>query len=216
MSTAPPNLPKKAKCIAPIPVPTHGSGGVFAVAVTTDIAGPALLCLEKVLDLPNYGTWNTFVPRASVISTPTTPTPTDNEAPLPPDVQALTSRPGYATRGSQIRFDAVMTPGGSSRAVDLEVSFLETLSTADGSTGYRVVWKTAGSMPHFLLRSERVQEFVESVTEDEKTVTSYTTWETFGGALGYVLPRTQIESGFDRWTEGLKRVVEEEVGGRGE
>ncbi|KAI1293942.1 hypothetical protein F5Y03DRAFT_326865 [Xylaria venustula] len=208
MSTAPPNLPPKAKCIAPIPVPTHGSGGVFAVAVTTDIAGPALLCLEKVLDFPNYGTWNTFVPRASV----TTPASTSPDEALPPEVQALTSRPGYATRGALIRFDAVMTPGGSSRAVDLEVSFLETFSTADGETGYRVVWKTAGSMPHFLLHSERVQEFVERVTGDGKTVTSYTTWETFGGALGYVLPRTQIESGFDRWTEGLKKVVEEEGG----
>ncbi|KAI0903473.1 hypothetical protein F4823DRAFT_275193 [Ustulina deusta] len=211
MSTAPSDLPKdKAKCIPPIPVPTHGAGGVFAVACTTEIAGPALTCLAKVLDLPGYGTWNTFVPRASVTAPPSQP-----DAALAPEVQALASRPGYASRGARIRFDAVMSPGGGSRAVELDVSFLEAFDAAGegAAKGYRVVWKAAG-LPHFLLHSERVQEFVEIAAAEEEedggVRTRYATWETFGGWLAYVLPRAQIESGFARWMDGLKKAVEDE------
>ncbi|KAI1274070.1 hypothetical protein F5Y07DRAFT_390797 [Xylaria sp. FL0933] len=211
MSIAPPDLPREAKCIPPVPVPTHGPGGVFTVACTTDIAGPAIKVLERVLDLPHYGSWNTFVPRASVISTTSGGNEIAKDEALAPEVRELVARPGFAARGAKIRFDVVMSPGGSSsRAVELEVTVLETF-TEDGEggrKGYRVAWKATG-MPHFLLHSERVQEFVESVAEDGSVVTRYTTWETFGGVLGYVLPRTQIEGGFDRWAAGLKKVVEE-------
>ncbi|TRX88041.1 hypothetical protein FHL15_011043 [Xylaria flabelliformis] len=215
MSIAPSDLPKdEAKSVAPIPVPTHGAGGNFAVACSTTIAGPALSCLEKVLDLSSYGTWNTFVPSASL----TTPGTTD-ELPVTSELRDIASRPGYVAPGAKVRFNAVMmTPGGgggggassssSTRAVDLEVTFLETFITGDGKMGYRVAWKALG-IPHFLLHSERVQEFIEDVAKDGKPVTRYACWETFGGVLGYVLPKAQIESGFQRWMDGLKKVVEE-------
>ncbi|KAI1748060.1 hypothetical protein F4782DRAFT_534777 [Xylaria castorea] len=212
MSTAPSDLPKdEAKCVAPIPVPTHGAGGVFAVACSTMIAGPALSCLEKVMDLSSYGAWNTFVPSASL----TTPGNNDSLPVAPEELRDLASRPGYVSPGAKVRFDAVMVPGGASRAVDLEVTFLEAFDIDDDEVdggkkkkGYRVVWKALG-VPHFLLHSERVQEFVEDVAPDGTVVTRYMCWETFGGVLGYVLPRAQIESGFQRWMDGLKKVVEE-------
>ncbi|KAI0456849.1 hypothetical protein F5B21DRAFT_113077 [Xylaria acuta] len=226
MSTAPPDLPRdEAKCVAPIPVPTYGAGGVFAVACSTTIAGPALSCLEKVLDLSSYGAWNTFVPRASVIAAPggggdddddgNNSNNSKNDLPVvAPELRDLASRPGYVAPGAKIRFDAVMTPGGaSSRAVHLEVTSLEAFFDDDDDgkkrKGYRVVWKAIG-FPRFLLHSERVQEFVEGVAADGTAVeTRYACWETFGGLLGYVLPRARIESGFQRWMDGLKKVVEE-------
>ncbi|KAI0182892.1 hypothetical protein EV127DRAFT_448490 [Xylaria flabelliformis] len=203
MSIAPSDLPKdEAKVVAPIPVPTYGPGGNFTVACSTTIAGPALSCLEKVLDLSSYGTWNTFVPSASL----TTPGTTD-ELPVTSELRDIASRPGYVAPGAKVRFNAVMIPGGASRAVDLEVTFLEKFDD-NGKVGYRVVWKALG-IPHFLLHSERVQEFVEDVAKDGRAVTRYACWETFGGVLGYVLPKAQIESGFQRWMDGLKKVVEE-------
>ncbi|KAI1737564.1 hypothetical protein F4680DRAFT_428093 [Xylaria scruposa] len=203
MSIAPSDLPKdEAKCVAPIPVPTYGAGGNFAVACSTTIAGPALSCLEKVMDLSSYGTWNTFVPSASL----TTPGNT-SDLPVTSELRDIASRPGHVAPGAKVRFDAVMTPGGASRAVDLEVTSLEGFDV-DGKMGYRVVWKALG-IPHFLLHSERVQEFVEDVGQDGRPVTKYACWETFGGVLGYVLPKAQIESGFQRWMDGLKKVVEE-------
>ncbi|KAI1181782.1 hypothetical protein F5B17DRAFT_240377 [Nemania serpens] len=215
MSIAPSDLPKdKAKCVPPIPVPTLGAtGGVFAVACSTRIAGPALASLEKVLDLPSYGSWNTFVPEASLVSVG--PTMTESESALPPELRAVVSRPGYVSPGAKIRFHAVMTPGGAARAVDLEVTALEAFNDDDGDgpaggkgKGYRVAWKAVG-MPSFLLRSERVQEFVEHTAPDGTVETRYACWETFGGWLAYVLPRGQLEDGFTRWMDGLKKVVGE-------
>ncbi|KAI1126741.1 hypothetical protein F5Y10DRAFT_244238 [Nemania abortiva] len=204
MSLAPSNLPKdEAKCVSPIAVPTHGPGGVFSVACSTLIAGPALSCLEKVLDLSSYGSWNTFIPTASL----TTPGPDQALDTLSSEVRALAERPGYIAPGAKVRFNAVLVPGGSSRAVDLDVTFLETFETAKGEKGYRVVWKALGT-PHFLLHSERVQEFVESTAGDGSVETRYACWETFGGLLGYVLPKAQLEGGFGRWMDGLKKVVE--------
>ncbi|KAI0521859.1 hypothetical protein F5B22DRAFT_506568 [Xylaria bambusicola] len=207
MSLAPADLPKEPKCVPPIPVPTYGAGGVFTVACAAELAAPALQCLEKVLDLPHYGSWNTFIPRAEVL----TSGPDDNaSAPLPPEVQALAARPGFVSPGARIRFDAVMS-GSWTRSVELDVSFLEAFDPADGGgKAYRVAWKGT-SFPTFLLRSERVQEFVEYVAEDGSVRTKYANWETFGGLLGYVLPREQIVAGFEKWTVGLKKAVEEEV-----
>lgn len=204
MSTAPPDLPKDvAKCVSPIPVPTHGERGLFTIACSTTISGSALSSLEKVLDVSSYGAWNGFVPSASI----TSPGPSDRLPASPDALRDLASRQGYVAPGAKVRFDAVMVPGGASRAVDLEVTFLDAFEDG-GNTGYRVVWKALGT-PHFLLHSERVQEFVEDVAKDGTVVTRYACWETFGGLLGYVLPKAQIESGFQRWMDGLKKIVEE-------
>ncbi|KAI1200786.1 hypothetical protein F5X97DRAFT_70932 [Nemania serpens] len=215
MSIAPSDLPKdKAECVPPIPVPTLGSGGVFAVACSTSIAGPALASLEKVLDLPSYGSWNAFVPKASLKAAgPETKTETETEdeteteteTALPPELRAVVSRPGHVSPGARIRFHPVMAPGG----VDLEVTVLEAFDGGGpAGRGYRVAWKAVG-MPSFLLRSERVQEFVEHAMPDGTVETRYACWETFGGWLAYVLPRGQLEDGFTRWMNGLKKVVEE-------
>ncbi|KAI1824606.1 hypothetical protein F4861DRAFT_505648 [Xylaria intraflava] len=207
MSTAPKDLPaNKAKCTAPAPVPTHGPGGVFTVARAAAIAAPALTCIEKVLDLPNYAAWNKFIPTATITA------PGRAEA-LTPALRTLASRPGHAAPGAKGRFEAVMAPGSAPRNVDLEVTLLEAFEDA-GRTGYRVAWKSVG-FPHFLLRSERVQEFVEDVSADGAVVTRYATWETFGGVLAYLVPRAALEDGFDRWTDGLKKIAEQAAAGPG-
>ncbi|KAI2630126.1 hypothetical protein GGS21DRAFT_217358 [Xylaria nigripes] len=203
MSLAPPDLPTRPKCIDPIPVPTHGAGGVFSVACTTTISAPAKAVLAKVLDLSSYEAWNTFVPSATLTSPSPAPAPDQS-----PELRDIVSSSNIAP-GARIRFQAVMVPGGSARAVDLEVTFLETFEAGGGKgTGYRVVWKAMG-FPHFLLHSERVQEFVEDgVGEDGGVRTRYLCWETFGGWLAYLVPRTQLEDGFGRWMDGLKGAVE--------
>lgn len=58
-----------------------------------------------------------------------------------------------------------------------------------------------------MLKSERVQEFVE-VGEGE---TEYVTWETFYGPLAPVvkaLVGVKVARGFEAWAEGLKGAVE--------
>ena len=62
-------------------------------------------------------------------------------------------------------------------------------------------------MPGWMLRSERVQEFVE-VGEGQ---TAYYCWETFYGVLAPVVRMVAgagVERGFGLWMEGLKGKVE--------
>lgn len=59
-------------------------------------------------------------------------------------------------------------------------------------------------MPHFLLRAERMQVFIQST---EENVTEYFCWETFGGVLSYFMTpqlKSQLEDSFSRWMNGLK------------
>ncbi|KAI1332791.1 hypothetical protein F5Y16DRAFT_125625 [Xylariaceae sp. FL0255] len=208
-SSQPPDLPKDtAAIVPPIPVPTHGPGGVFAVACSTTIQAPARTCLEKVLDMESYSLWNTFVTKASVAS----PGSLNSED---EDVASLIN-PQNVAPGAKLKFDAVMSVGSSPYKVDPEVTFLETFTpssssstTTDGGRkgkGYRVCWKSTG-MPHFLLHTERVQEFVEVAGAE----TEYSCWETFGGWLAHLVPKGQVADGFERWMTSLKKVVEEEA-----
>ncbi|KAL0469061.1 hypothetical protein QR685DRAFT_529633 [Neurospora intermedia] len=87
-------------------------------------------------------------------------------------------------------------------------------------TGFRIAWKTPPTafMPNWMLRCERVQEFVEVHppfgTLDEPE-TAYQCWETFYGVLAPVVKAaasSQIVRGFNIWMEGLKKRAEEVEG----
>ena len=111
------------------------------------------------------------------------------------------------------------------QAIALEVSVLEPIdedsrdsivpspSPPEGGhrrRGWRIAWRQRPSllMPAWMLRSERVQEFVEVSGGSE---TEYHCWETFYGVLAPVVRRVagrQVERGFDAWLLGLKGRVE--------
>lgn len=118
------------------------------------------------------------------------------------------------------------------RPMQLEVSVLErfdpegepTASDNSATTtttkriGFRVAWKIRNNsltMPGWMLRSERVQEFVQVVDPDaaassgggEHPRTAYRCWETFYGVLAPVVRLTvgsQVVNGFNVWMEDLK------------
>jgi hypothetical protein len=81
--------------------------------------------------------------------------------------------------------------------------------------GFRVAWKMSGKMPSWLLRSERVQEFIEvpnPLNSPEGTVTNYVCWETFYGVLAPVVRLavgSQLIRGFQVWMNDLKKRSEE-------
>lgn len=99
-----------------------------------------------------------------------------------------------------------MEQGKPTNVTRLQVTLLEEFEN-DGKAGLRVAWKLRGS-PWFLLRAERVQEFIEA---DGGSSTEYYCWETFGGILGYAMPYlvgSKLQDGFGRWMESLKAWVE--------
>jgi hypothetical protein len=94
---------------------------------------------------------------------------------------------------------------------DSKDSVFESSSLAEAHrNGWRIAWRQRTSllMPGFVLRSERVQEFIEVNGGSE---TEYHCWETFYGPLAPVVRLavgTKVENGFDAWLAGLKQKVE--------
>ncbi|KAM7191006.1 hypothetical protein V8F33_009123 [Rhypophila sp. PSN 637] len=86
-------------------------------------------------------------------------------------------------------------------------------------TGWRVAWKMQTHplfLPGWMLRSERVQEFVElddaASPRDDGPRCEYTCWETFYGVLAPVVRLSvgnQLTKGFNTWMVDLKRRAEE-------
>lgn len=86
-------------------------------------------------------------------------------------------------------------------------------STPSHRKDIRIAWKVRPSWmrPGWALRSERVQDLIETVGRDGKPATEYRCWETFYGTLAPVVKLavgSQLEKGFDAWLRGLKERVE--------
>lgn len=100
-----------------------------------------------------------------------------------------------------------LSPSSSSTAPPNDAS--TTAGDRRRRKGWRIAWRQRASWltPAWMLRSERVQEFVE-VGEGE---TVYYCWETFYGVLAPVVRMAagkQVVGGFGLWMEGLKGLVE--------
>ncbi|KAK3902863.1 hypothetical protein C8A05DRAFT_43789 [Staphylotrichum tortipilum] len=206
---------------APLPTPTYGAGGSFAISCSSRIAAAPRDCLDVVVAssectfLPpdqDNAAWNRFCRKCTIDSQPDD-TPSD---------------PTHLRLGTHFTFDVHLNPSepdgaAAGQAIALQVSVLEPIDEPAGSEdgspprkGWRIAWKQRASllMPAWLLRSERVQEFVEVEGGKE---TDYRCWETFYGLLAPVVrmaAAAQVERGFEAWSEGLKGRVEK--GGRGE
>ncbi|KXH62498.1 hypothetical protein CSAL01_12688, partial [Colletotrichum salicis] len=202
--------------------PSHGDiGAVLTIACATPIAAKPTAVLAAVLNPATYPAWNTFVPKATVSRPSGLAVP-----PMLADSSVAKNQPGeLLLEGTHVTFEVHMTldPAKTTTKQALVVTKLEeythaapSTAVANGETqpvhrgrkGYRVCWKTGGLVPPFVLKSERVQEFLE--TEDGNG-TEYRCWETFYGPLAQVLRFTmvgQLETGFAAWMEGLKNFSE--------
>ncbi|KAK4031939.1 hypothetical protein C8A01DRAFT_51140 [Parachaetomium inaequale] len=196
--------------------PTHGTGGSFTIRCSSRIAATPRDCLDVVVKSSEYPTWNRFCRKCTIDSQPTT---NNNNKDDPDNLQL----------GTHFTFDVHLNPdepdGNPGQAIALEVSVLEPIdedpkdsivassALAEGAArrrGWRIAWRQRPSllMPAWMLRSERVQEFVEVNGGSE---TEYHCWETFYGVLAPVVRRVagkQVERGFDAWQLGLKGRVE--------
>ncbi|KAK1701382.1 hypothetical protein BDP55DRAFT_641397 [Colletotrichum godetiae] len=206
----------------PLATPSHGDiGAVLTIACATPIAAKPTAVLAAVLNPATYPAWNTFVPKATVSRPSGLAVP-----PMLADSSVAKNQPGeLLLEGTHVTFEVHMTldPAKTTTKQALVVTKLEeythaapSTAVANGETqpvhrgrkGYRVCWKTGGLVPPFVLKSERVQEFLE--TEDGNG-TEYRCWETFYGPLAQVLRFTmvgQLETGFAAWMEGLKNFSE--------
>ena len=150
---------------------------------STIIDAPIKTVYDALLDFDSYPTWNSYVP--SVI------------------FKGL--RPPNPEIGMRFTFVAHQKRGDSGIHSAEQLTLLE-----PGTTTCRVAWKSA-AVPSSILSAERMHEMVESIDESGKAVTSYTTWETFGGLVGWIVKLSQGQLLVDRfadWTNDLKAHVE--------
>ncbi|KAK4237374.1 hypothetical protein C8A03DRAFT_44753 [Achaetomium macrosporum] len=195
----------------PVPTPTYGSGGTFTISCLTHIAATPRACFDVVITAADYAIWNRFCRKCTINSQPKVSSESEDNDKL--------------QLGTRFTFDVHMNlddPDGSAgRATALEVSVLEPVDDepSEGGRrrkGWRIAWKQRPSllMPGWMLRNERVQEFVEVGSGEGEPETEYRCWETFYGALAPVVRLAvgkQIERGFDAWTEGLKARAEDKT-----
>ncbi|KAK0718881.1 hypothetical protein B0T21DRAFT_351663 [Apiosordaria backusii] len=188
---------KAAILPAPLPTPTHGPGGSFTIASSTRINAPPSKCLDIVRSAADYPSWNPFCRLATINS-------------QPPSVTS----PELFHLGTVFTFDVHFNPSPDSKPSTKSqerVSVLEDI--VDGTTGKvigkRVGWIQVGPQPDFMLRCERIQEFIDV---DDGKATEYRNWETFYGLLAPVVKLAAGEGvgkGFEGWMGGLKTRAEE-------
>lgn len=199
--------------ISPIPVPAFPdpSSMSFAVLSRISIAAPPAVVSSAILDVKNWGKWNSFVPFAEV-HPPSAAVP---EVPLPV---------GLGVGDNWLRLGSKMTervnmdgkrmvdigPVGSLRASPVRVTVVEAIDVEkEGRKGYRICWRyDAGN--EWFLRSERVQEVVETEGGCE-----YVNWETFGGWMAPVVRLAvgrKLTERFGDWGKDLKDFCETKKG----
>ncbi|RYP52883.1 hypothetical protein DL769_010597 [Monosporascus sp. CRB-8-3] len=209
--TIPPNQePKWAD--SPLASPTHGAGGKATIICSAVIVAPPATCLEITLNPATYPSWNKFVPRVTVQSSPP-PLPESTPAAV---AQLLKESPDrqLLLLGTRFRMEVHLHPdsasGGRIQNTDLELSALEEFERG-GTKGLRIAWKTQGDP--WYLKAERTQEFVERPDGG----CDYVCYETFYGPVTWLVKRfvgPSVLRGFGLWIEGLKKVAEEKAAQR--
>lgn len=161
---------------------------------------------EQILDIGNWGKWNTFVP-ACVVTTPST-----SPTPYPDGLGG--GKEGWIKKGDSMAMSINMsglplsslTPSSIDKLMK-NPEFVTVIAALDeereeGRKGYRVCWEGKNAPP-WVLRCERVQEVVE-IGEGR---CEWVTWESFGGFGAGVVRWTQggkLESRFGDWGRDLK------------
>ncbi|KAH6628402.1 hypothetical protein F5144DRAFT_307303 [Chaetomium tenue] len=215
MSTTPGPFSPRAVTGDPIPTLSYGAGGSFTISCSARIAATPRACLDVIVKASEYPTWNRFCRKCTIDSQPNQPNQQQQDQ-------------NNLHLGTQFTFDVHLDPSEpdtkTGQAVALEVSALEPIDNDEDDAqeggrrrGWRIAWRQRPSlmMPSWMLRSERVQEFVEVAVDGSGnpsgTETEYRCWETFYGVLAPVVrlaAAKQVEGGFDAWLAGLKRLAE--------
>jgi hypothetical protein len=202
----------------PLRTPTWDdeSGSVSLVA-SASIAAPMAAAVALVLDARTYPRWNRFHPsltvheiQRSVVALPRCLR--RSEALVRIENNTTTLREGVAfTVAVAMDLGATRAPG--SRALRESpaqvVSVLEEFER-DGRVGVRLAWRIRNKTQGWIMRSERVQEFLPA-EHDPYGAVDYVVWETFHGLFASSLPTIwgkSIHHGFVAMINGLKHHAE--------
>lgn len=192
-----------------LPTPSHGPGGSFTLACSTTISAAPAACLTAVLKPSTWPQWNTFIPRATITEYPSS----SPSVPAGLDLRSDVETEEVLVPETLVAFDVHMNL--DEKVTNNQSILVSRLEELDGQRkGFRVAW-TAEGFPSFLLRSERVQEFVE-VEGQGGVACEYFCWETFYGLLAPVVRLSvggKLVTAFGAWMNGLKKFAEDGTAG---
>jgi hypothetical protein len=184
---------------------------VFGISYSTVVRAPAPLVFDTILRAADYPAWNTWVPRAEILTQPST---TEDQ-----------NAHDRMSIGCTMRFTVVMNPDKPNdvtltplKVVDIctpssPTSYLtpelleDPTFTADLSKVYRVSWTGNGGMYAFGMKLERFHEVVVT-GENECEVR---TWEIMSGILSRVVKlmyEDTLKGKVGLWCEDLKKYCE--------
>lgn len=185
--------------LTPRPSPTVPKPTFSVLGHTIINASPAKV-RDALLDLSNYGKWNTFIPSARIKR--------------PAAGQTSTT---HMQQGTQFEFRVKMSEKSITSSKEL-CTFVEPVKVASEedekpTTTLRWCFDSSGvPLLGYLLRAEHVNE----LTDLGDGRTEYVHWESFGGVFATLIKWFSgkgLGQSFRNWAEELKRYVEGQASG---
>jgi hypothetical protein len=172
-------------------VPNLPQDNVLCISSKITISCPPAHAYKVMRDTSTWPSWNSFCPQAEVV---------------PPNSQTTPAE--ILVRGSVMTLHVRLAPGSPAPRLQKEEV---TEASEDGASGLLSISWSARSMPKFMLRSLRVNEF-HPVTQDGTEVCDYRTWIQMSGPMAYTIRAMAsgiLQSRFDDWSQDLKRYAEQ-------
>ncbi|KAK5691919.1 hypothetical protein LTR97_011090 [Elasticomyces elasticus] len=178
--------------------------GILPVYASIRINAPAQDVFAALLNVFDYGKWNTFCPEVKIQG--------QDAQTLQPDVPFTfyvvmnSSKPDSKTE-TGLRVSDISTPSSPSTYVPQSTLETDGSWTADLQKVYRVAWKSEGGFVAKGLRSERFHEVIV-LGENECEVR---TWEVMGGVLAHTVKwmyKQTLMDKFELWCKDLKKYCE--------
>ncbi|KAK5689966.1 hypothetical protein LTR17_026092 [Elasticomyces elasticus] len=178
--------------------------GILPVYASIRINAPAQDVFAVLLNVSDYGKWNTFCPEVKIQGQDTQKLQPDT--PFTFYVVMNSSKPDSRTE-TGLRVSDISTPSSPSTYVSQSTLETDGSWTADLQKTYRVAWKSEGGFVAKGLRSERFHEVIV-LGENECEVR---TWEVMGGVLAHTVKwmyKQTLMDKFELWCKDLKKYCE--------
>ena len=185
---------------------------ILTSSASVRIHADASTVFEALVDVSNYGQWNTFCPRVTVHSQPDG-VPAEDSHKLHVGTSftfyvIMNSSKPQSETPTQLKVTDISTPSTPSSYIPASTLEAEGSFTADLGKVYRISWKCEGGFVSKGLRTERFHEVI-AISDKECEVR---TWECQGGLLArtvkWMYKDTLMEK-FKLWCDDLKKYCED-------
>ncbi|KAK5171757.1 uncharacterized protein LTR77_003393 [Saxophila tyrrhenica] len=185
---------------------------LMTLAASTRIYAHASVVFDTVLDVSNYGKWNSFCPKVTIAQQPDSLAGSQKLELGTSFVfhVIMDSNKPQSQNATQLKVSDISTPSSDSAYIPQETVEKDGSYTSDPSKVYRIGWRSDGGLISKGLRAERFHEVI--VLGDNEC--EVRTWENQAGVLVHIVKwmyQKTLEGKFKMWCNDLKKFCEEKV-----